>query len=203
MSLHQEDRTMSLWLRILRAWLPGALVLTVACGIGYAAVQQVYRQNADDPQLQMAHDAAANIVKGDSSNVVVPSTKIDIATSLAPFTIVYDISNVPRAWSGLLNGTAPVPPDGVLAAARDHGENRVTWEPSPGVRIATIIVPADAARERVVLVGRSLSEVEARISQLGAMVGAGLAIGLAALLALVALLEWLPSLQKPKGSEAV
>ena len=40
-------------------WLPMALVVTALCGVVYAAVFRNIRQSANDPQIQMAEDAAA------------------------------------------------------------------------------------------------------------------------------------------------
>ena len=39
---------------ILRHWFPLAVVATAFCGLVYVAVQQELRQNANDPQIQMA-----------------------------------------------------------------------------------------------------------------------------------------------------
>jgi hypothetical protein len=44
---------------ILRAWLPIAVVTAAFCGLAYLTVQQSLRQGANDPQIQMAEDAAA------------------------------------------------------------------------------------------------------------------------------------------------
>jgi hypothetical protein len=181
----EEDRTMPLWFRVLRLWIPGTLVLTVTCGFAYGAVQQLYRTGADDPQVQMARDVAAKLKDGYSSSNVVPRGEVDIATSLAPFVIVYDIANKPRSWSGTLDGEPPVPPVGVLDAARRRGENRVTWQPRPDVRIATVVVAVDAPRSRVVLAGRSLRETEERIASLGYMVIAAWGVGIVGLFAAV------------------
>ena len=42
-----------------------SMLLTLACGICYVAVQQTLRQSANDPQIQMAEDAAAALAKGE------------------------------------------------------------------------------------------------------------------------------------------
>ncbi len=171
---------MTSWLRIVRWWLPGALVLTIACGFTYVAVQQVYRQGADDPQIQMAADAAARLDAGADAASVVPSETVDVAQSLAVFVIVYSADDAPVASSARLDGATPTPPTGVLEAARTKGENRVTWQPQPGVRIASVEVAA--ADGRVVLAGRSLREAEARVDRLTQMAGLAWLGGLFALL---------------------
>ena len=64
-------------------------------------------------------------------------------------------------------------PQGVLDRARQTGEERVTWQPEPGVRMATVLVRASGTPTRFVLAGRSLRETESRISQLGRLLVVG------------------------------
>jgi hypothetical protein len=66
----------------------------------------------------------------------------------------------------VLNGQSPHLPDGVLDYVRRHGEDRITWQPEPGVRIATVVTRYSSARSGFVLVGRSMREVEKRIDQI-------------------------------------
>jgi len=51
-------------MRIARTWIPLAFVATVLCGFVYGGIQQVYRNAADDPQIQMAEVAAAALAAG-------------------------------------------------------------------------------------------------------------------------------------------
>ena len=44
--------------RVLVSWLPLAVASTGMCLLVYATVQQNYRQSLNDPQIQMAEDAA-------------------------------------------------------------------------------------------------------------------------------------------------
>ena len=156
---------MPLWFRIVRLWLPIAVVATALCGFTYAAVQQVYRNGADDPQVQLAEDAAARLDAGDAVSEVLSSDTVNIDASLAPFVIVYDAHNAVIDGNGVLNGAQPVPPVGVLDTARAAKRNRVTWQPASGVRIASVSV---ATRDgRVVLVGRNLREAERHVDDLG------------------------------------
>lgn len=180
---------MPAWLRILRIWLPSALALTLLVGFSYVAVQQVYRTSADDPQLQLAQDAAARLADGAPLEAVVPTGTVDIAKSLSPFVIVYGSDNTPLAGSGTLDGTLPTPPIGVLDTARSADENRVTWQPRAGVRIAS--VETAVGDGRVVLAGRSLREVETRVGTLTATAGLVWLIGVFASLVVAVLLDLL------------
>ena len=75
---------------ILQQWLLVVVVVTGLVGLLYAAVQQDIRQSANDPQVQMAEDAAVKLAGGQTVQNVVPSEKVDIATSLAPYLIIFD-----------------------------------------------------------------------------------------------------------------
>ena len=96
---------------------------------------------------------------GKSALAVVPAgVPVDIAGSLAPFMTIYDDSGVPIASSGHLDGALPRLPQGVLDYARAHGENRVTWQPLTGVRVAAVVTRYSGQASGFVLAGRSLRE---------------------------------------------
>ena len=158
---------MPLWFRILRLWLPVALATTIAIAFAYGGVQQAHRMMANDPQIQLAEDAAARLNAGDAVTDVLPDTTVNMASSLAPFVIVYDAHDAVIDGSGVLEGAPPVPPAGVLDAARTDGHNDVTWQPQDGVRIASVSVTTTDGR--VVLAGRNLREVEVREDSLTQM----------------------------------
>jgi hypothetical protein len=157
--------------RTLVAWLPFAVALTVLAGLAYALDQSNLRQGADDPQIQLAEDAAARLAAGAPVATVVPHTgaPVDIARSLAPFVIVYDTADRPLASTAILDGATPLLPVGVSASARQR-EDRVTWQPRDGVRVAAVVVSFSGG---TVVAGRSLREVESREDD--ALVVAGLA----------------------------
>ena len=158
---------MPVWFRIVRVWLPLAVVATLLSGLVYAAVQQNYRRGFDAPQVQLSQDAAARLDAGAPPENVVPPDTVDIAGSLAPFVIVYRADNTVALAGGRLNGTTPVPPSGVLEAARSKSFNRVTWQPTPGVRIASVSYATKDGR--VVLAGRNMREMEMRVDALTQM----------------------------------
>jgi hypothetical protein len=173
---------------ILRHWLPPAVVATALCGLVYLAVQQVLRQSANDPQIQMAEDAAAVLASGGAVEQVLPAAIIDIAHSLAPFTMVFDDKGKVLASSGLLHGQMPELPAGVLDYVRQHGQDRITWQPEPGVRVATVVVSYAGTAPGFVLAGRSLREVEKRETQAEFEAGAAWLVTLAASLCIVVLM---------------
>ena len=176
---------------ILLHWLPLALVIVAMSGLVYIEAQQGYRMNANDPQVQLAEDGAAVLAQGAAPESIAPPAKIDVSTSLAPFVMVFDDAGKTLASSGMLNGQDPALPQGVLDYARAHGEDRVTWTPVPGVRVAAVVVKAVGPTAGFVLAGRALREVESRIDQSTLRVGAAMLATLFASLVLVALVELL------------
>ena len=139
-----------------------AIVVSGLAGLLYVTVQQVVRSAADDPQIQMAEDAATALNNGEQMQSIVPVGKVDIATSLALYMIIFDINGKPVVSSAQLNGQVPTIPPGVFDAVRQHGEDRITWQPQPGVRSAVVVVQFHGSGGGFVLAGRSLREVEKR-----------------------------------------
>ncbi len=146
----------------LKYWLRIAIIICGLCGIFYVAIQQELRQGANDPQIQMAEDAAAQLAGGQQARDVVPAQKVDIATSLAPYIIIFDNTGKPIASSAQLNGQTPTIPSGVFDYVRQNGEDRITWQPQPGVRSAIVVTQFKGPNSGFVVAGRSLREVEIR-----------------------------------------
>jgi hypothetical protein len=182
---------------ILKYWLLVAIIITGLCGISYAAIQQVIRQAANDPQIQMAEDAASKLANGQPAQLVVSAEKVDIANSLAPYLIVFDAQGKPIAASAQLDGLTPTIPAGIFDYVKLHGEDRLTWQPRPGVRSAIVVTQFKGATSGFVLAGRSLREVEKREDNLEQIIGLGCIVLLVVtLLATVLLFGKLPT-RKP------
>ena len=146
----------------MKRYIPFALVvvvLTIMFGTAYGIGQQILRLNANDPQIQLAHEVAMQLDQGTKAEDVVGAYKVNISQSLASFVVIYDKKGNPVAGTGYLEGARPKIPIGVLKAAENHNDNRVTWQPNNDVRIASVSV---AAKNYYVLAGRSLREVENR-----------------------------------------
>lgn len=147
---------------ILQHWLLVVVVVTGLIGLLYAAIQQNLRQGANDPQIQMAEDAAAKLAGGQSVQSIVPSEKVDIATSLAPYLIIFDANGNPIASSAQLDGRTPTIPSGVFDSVKQNGEDRITWQPQTGIRSAIVVTQFAGSASGFVVAGRSLREVEKR-----------------------------------------
>ena len=59
-----------------------------------------------------------------------------------------------------------------VSDSRQHGEERLSWQPRRGVRIAAVVQRVGGAHPGFVLAGRSLREVEDREEQVLQMAGA-------------------------------
>jgi len=73
-------------------WVPLAVAVTGLTAVVYGAVQQDLRQGANDPQIQMAEDAAARLNAGAALNSVLPSDQIELAGSLKSYVLLFDAS---------------------------------------------------------------------------------------------------------------
>ena len=159
-------------------FLPLAVVATGLAGLVYLVAQQDGRWLANEPQVQLAEDAAARLDAGGTPGDQVGPASVDIARSLAPFVVVYGTAGTILATDGTLDGQPPAVPAGVLTSARVTGRDAVTWQPRPGVRIATVTVAWNGG---TVLAGRSLRLVEEHADSLEVIVGGGWLATLAAL----------------------
>ena len=176
---------------VVRRWLPLAAVTTLLCGLVYGVAQQGWRQAANEPQAALALDAADRLGRGDAIAAVLPAPPIDVGRSLSPFMIVYGADQRPIASSGLLHGATPALPQGVLDSARQRGENRLTWQPEPGMRLAAVVAPYSGEQGGYVLAARSLRDVERHIQAVGLMTGLVWLAALGVSLALIVLGELL------------
>jgi hypothetical protein len=162
----------------IKRWIPVAFLAIMLSGLIYLTVQQSIRQSANDPQIQMAEDAASAIANGTEPQLLVPQGSVDIAKSLAPYLVLYSETGSPLAGNGLLNGTLPSLPAGVFTSTRESGEDRITWQPQAGVRSAIVVVHIASGQGGYVMVGRSLREAEQRENSLTLEVGILLVITL-------------------------
>ena len=146
-----------------------AALATVLAQALYTIPQQVLRLGANDPQIALAADLAAKLEQGIAPADAVSPGSIDIARSLTPFVIAYDDQGHPLASQARLDGAIPAPPSGVFDYVRQHGQDRLSWQPvrgtEHGVRIAAVVervAPSGSAPGGFVLAGRNMREVESR-----------------------------------------
>ncbi len=156
----------------IRLWL-----LTVTIGFGvivfaYTAVQQSLRLSLNDPQWQIAQDAADKLTQGATPRSVLPSDQIDESKSLAPFVTVVDKNIHVLASSGKIGNIVPLPPPSAFPDAQKRGNNWFTWQHNNyTVRDAAVIVPYQGHNPGYVLVARSMSQVETTIEHISVLAG--------------------------------
>jgi hypothetical protein len=162
---------MNRFTNIFKKWIAYAAIITLMCGIVYTTVQQSFRADANDPQFQMAEDAANALSNGADPKSLIPSTgNVEISRSLAPFIIIDDDGENMAASNATLNGQAIKIPAGVIPYIKKNGSDAVSWQPQPGVRQAMVGIHTTAGRGYTVFTGRSLRKVEERIGKLGEQV---------------------------------
>jgi hypothetical protein len=145
--------------------LPLTLALVTVVGFVYVALQQNYRQNANDPQVGLVNDVAMQMSAGSLPEDALDAhgTKVDPRKSFAVFGTVVDSAGKVTASNMEMDNATPLPPKGVLTAATLDHQNRITWQPEPGVRIALVVQAYKHDQSTgYVLVGRNIKEVEAR-----------------------------------------
>jgi hypothetical protein len=152
----------------LKAWLPLAVLTTFLIGTCYVVSQQVLRQSANDPQIQLAQDWAGQIVSGTDPNRLSLGAFIDPALSLATFGIVYDQDGNIIASSVSAPSTMKQP-NGVFDTVDTAAKNEAhyTWQPASGERYAAVMKRAVFQdKSYYVLAGRNLKVVEERTSKM-------------------------------------
>lgn len=148
-------------------FLPLTIAITGLAGMVYLVGQQMYRQSANDPQIQMAEDLAQALNNSKTLESLVAQNKVDIATSLAPYVTVFDESGKPVWSNATLDGKTPGLPNEVFDVSRSE-QVRTIWQPQFGVRSAIVV---SKYNQGFVMAGRSLREVEKREQMLMIQVG--------------------------------
>lgn len=149
---------------ILKLWLPLAVISTLSIMFIYLAVWQDLRLSANDPQIQISEDASNYFKNGGQIND--PPNKIEISQSLSAYFMVFDSKKKLMASSAVLHGKPAIVPSGIFDYAKNKGQNRFTWQPESGVRMAAVLTYFKGKNEGYVLSGRSLREIEKRIDTL-------------------------------------
>jgi hypothetical protein len=144
-----------------------AALVTIIFLLVYTDVQQSYRMQANDPQIQMAEDISGRLASGTPLTSILKPDSIDLGQSSSLFVEIYDAQGKLVSSTASLHGHFPEMPAGVLESARKNREDRITWEPRHGIRLASIICYSENPLASFVVVGRSLKETEVRIANIG------------------------------------
>ncbi len=137
-----------------------AVILTVLGGAASITMQQMLRRGANQPQIDMVDWYAGEITAGEDPGNAIPPGYVDAERSLQPFVIFYDDQGKPGPGTGYLDQALPAPPSGVFDFVRKQGSENLTWQPRPGVRLASVIKRVNGKKAGFVLAARSLRLVE-------------------------------------------
>jgi hypothetical protein len=160
---HEAGRPVRIarWQARRRWWAAGAILAALAAGVVWFGAGLALRSGGNRQPLRLAAAAASRLASGSRPAAVLPPM-IDMASSPAPFVIVFDAQHHILASSGRLNGQLPVLPASVLAWVDRHGQDRITWQPQPGLREAAVIEPYRGTRQGIVLAAQSLRDISSR-----------------------------------------
>lgn len=145
----------------------------------YVVTQQNIRQSANDLPTVMAKDAVDAIKHSLSSEsdfwTLVPTKNIELSRSISPFLYITK-SDGAKNNSDISNASLDEKtlsfPLGIFSYAKDHGVDKVTWQPKNGVREAIVVMPYSFSNgvtsfDGFVIAGQSLTEYENRIEKIG------------------------------------
>jgi hypothetical protein len=167
--------------RVIRDFLAVVGTATLVIGACYTMVQQSTRLATDDLPLSTAQTIKVQLENGATPNDVVPSQSINLRGNNNVFAIITDESQHVVASSAVLDAQSPLPPQGVFNYTNAHGTDHFTWEPAPGVRMATRVMTYSHGTDKgYIITGQSLSQAEDRINT----------YGLLALAAWLAVIAW-------------
>jgi hypothetical protein len=156
--------------RFIISQLAALIIVTMIIALIYATVQQNYRGNANDPQVQIVSEVSNRLARMASVEEFFNGDTIDLAQSLGLFVVLYNESGQPIRSSAIFRGAAPQLPSGVFDFVRSNGEERVTWQPERGTRMAMVVRTVRHGSIGFVAAGRSLREVEVKEERLRWMV---------------------------------
>jgi hypothetical protein len=143
--------------------------------------QQILRRNADsfpttvakyssspvaDPQAEaIRENIVARYRAADPTQIEISSKRfLNTPDRPSTFVVFYDASGRAIGGGATLHGALPQPPHGIFDVIRARGEDKVTWQPEPGIRVALTGRPMPNGG--FVLSGQSLIPSEARTARL-------------------------------------
>ena len=175
LDLARHDAILPLVTRVIALWLPVAIAVTGVSILVYVVAQQSLRRTADELPAALAYRTVGRLESGVSPYDAESSTPVDMRTSLDPFVLIFNADGQLVSTPATLDGQPPQYPTGVFDTLRTRAEDRVTWQPQPGVRDATVVVAWNGG---FVVGSRSLAATDDTLAHLGVLVVIGWAVTL-------------------------
>jgi hypothetical protein len=153
---------------ILKLSVISVIFVTLFSLMVYGTAQQMLRQGVNSTPAELISDVIYKLNNGVSPKSVMLPPAVEISKSLSPFVIILDQNKKVLVSSATLDGSVPVIPQGTFDWVGKSGQDRVTWQPRPGIREALVIDKYSAGTASgYVVAGTSLKESESTIDKLG------------------------------------
>ena len=154
--------------QILKLSVISEIFITLISIMVYGTAQQMLRMSANYAPLQLATDAVNKLNSGVLPRSMMLPTSIEISQSLYPFLIILDQNKSVIVTSATLDGEVPAIPQGTFDYVAKSGQDKVTWQPYPGVREALVIDKyKNGPISGYVVAGGTLKLTEDTIDKLG------------------------------------
>jgi len=152
---------------ILIIWIVIAFMATFTSSVVYLVSQQSVRLGANEIPAQLATETSIKLQSGQSAKKAIPTVKVEITKSLNAFIMVFNNNKNLVATSGMIGDFQPIYPTNVLDNVSEKNDSRVTWQPTNGLRYATVAIKYSGG---YIVAARSLLETEKLIDKIGKLV---------------------------------
>jgi hypothetical protein len=125
------------------------------------------RLSANEAPEQLAVATKLKLQSGKSLDSIIPTDKVNLSKSLDSFFMVFDTNKRLKASSGVMGDTEPPFPQSVLDNISQSHEDRITWQPQPGLRFATVALKYSNG---YIVAAHSLQETENVIGKITTLV---------------------------------
>lgn len=140
------------------------LVTTIFVSICYAS-RAVFRQAANDPQIEVTEQVAKIIEQGVPLEAIISSAEVvELNDSKALFVVIYDGEKNLVASSATLDGQSLSIPAEQVALASGQDTHRFDWQPKDELKFA--LVSKKVGDSAYIVAGRSLAETTLRMESL-------------------------------------
>ena len=172
--------------KFLKRFLPLLLILILTSAIVYTVNQQTLRQGTNTILVEQAYNIVGSL-KTQSTKGLQASNSVDVTNSTQEFIIILDSDNKPLYSTIQVDGSTPSLPNGVSDQTNKVGRNSFTWSPKSSIRLAAVTMPYTSTDGKgIVLVGKSLHDVENATRTMGKTIALMDLIGGLILAALIA-----------------
>ncbi len=134
----------------------------------YGTAQQMLRMSANYVPLQLSSDAVNKLNSGVSPRALMLPASTELSKSLYPFVIILDQNKKVIVTSATLDGEVPAIPQRTFDWVVRNGQDKVTWQPYPGIREALVVDKySNGSISGYVVTGGTLKLTEDTIDKLG------------------------------------